>query len=56
MSNVARMEVSMNEIENKTIKGELKYKDTTILTYRIEYPEIIKLKNFYWLNKFLVIY
>lgn len=31
----------MNTIEKKIIKGELKYKNTVILTYKIEYPEII---------------
>lgn len=31
----------MNTIEKREIKNELKYKNTVILTYRIEYPEII---------------
>lgn len=31
----------MNQIEKKTIKGELKYKNTVILTYKIEYPQMI---------------
>lgn len=31
----------MNIIKKREIKNELKYKDTVILTYRIEYPEII---------------
>lgn len=31
----------MNIIEKREIKNELKYKNTVILTYRIEYPEII---------------
>lgn len=31
----------MNEIEKRELKGELKYKDTVILTYRIEYPEVV---------------
>lgn len=31
----------MNIIKKCEIKNELKYKDTVILTYRIEYPEII---------------
>lgn len=31
----------MNQIEKKTLKGELKYKNMVILTYRIEYPEMI---------------
>lgn len=30
----------MNKIINKTLKQELKYKGTTILTYKIQYPEI----------------
>lgn len=30
----------MNKIEKRSIKGELKYKGSTILTYNIEYPEI----------------
>ena len=30
----------MNTIERKELKGELKYKDTVILTYQIQYPEI----------------
>ncbi len=31
----------MNTIEKREIKNELKYKNTVILTYRIEYPAII---------------
>ena len=31
----------MNIIEMRVLNGELKYKNTTILTYNIEYPEII---------------
>lgn len=31
----------MNQIEKKKIKGELKYKNTVILTYKIEYPQMI---------------
>lgn len=31
----------MNQIENKKIKGELKYKNTVILTYKIEYPQMV---------------
>lgn len=31
----------MNNVENKVLKGELKYKDTVVLTYNIEYPEIV---------------
>lgn len=31
----------MNQIEKKIIKGELKYKNTVILTYKIEYPQMI---------------
>ncbi len=31
----------MNQIQKKTLEGELKYKDTVILTYKIEYPVII---------------
>lgn len=31
----------MNQIQKKTLEGELKYKDTIILTYKIEYPVII---------------
>lgn len=30
----------MNNIEKRVLKDELKYKNTTILTYKIEYPEI----------------
>lgn len=30
----------MNVIEKRELKNELKYNDTVILTYRIEYPEI----------------
>lgn len=29
-----------NQIEKRELKNEFKYKDTVILTYRIEYPEI----------------
>jgi len=32
----------MNEIETRVLKKELSYKGTVILTYKIEYPEIIK--------------
>lgn len=31
----------MNKIEKRELKGELKYKDTVVLTYKIEYPEMI---------------
>lgn len=31
----------MNHIISKTLKGELKYQNTVILTYKISYPEII---------------
>lgn len=31
----------MNRIAKRELKDELKYKDTIILTYRIEYPEIV---------------
>lgn len=31
----------MNKIEKRELKDALKYKDTVILTYRIEYPEIV---------------
>lgn len=31
----------MNKIENRELKNELKYKDTVILTYKIQYPEIV---------------
>lgn len=31
----------MNKIEKRELKGELKYKNTTILTYKIAYPEIV---------------
>ena len=31
----------MNKIENRILKGELKYKNTVVLTYEIEYPEIV---------------
>lgn len=31
----------MNRIRTKTLSGELKYKNTVILTYKIEYPEIV---------------
>jgi len=31
----------MNVIEMKVLNGELKYKNTTVLTYNIEYPEIV---------------
>ena len=34
----------MNQIEKKTIKGEMKYKNIVILTYKIEYPQIISSK------------
>lgn len=37
----------MNEIEKKTIKGELKYKNTIILTYKIDYPQMIFSKYTY---------
>lgn len=32
--------IFLNTIERKELKGELKYKDTVILTYQIQYPEI----------------
>lgn len=31
----------MNKIENRILKGNLEYKNTVILTYKIEYPQII---------------
>lgn len=31
----------MNEIKNIELKNELKYKDTVILTYKIQYPKIV---------------
>lgn len=37
----------MNQIEKKTLKGELKYKNTVILTYKIEYPQMIISKYTY---------
>lgn len=37
----------MNQIEKKTIKGELKYKNTVILTYKIEYPQMISSRYTY---------
>ncbi len=42
----------MNNIEKREIKNELKYKDTVILTYRIEYPEIVASNYFYGKNAF----
>lgn len=37
----------MNQIEKKIIKGELKYKNTIILTYKIEYPQMFFSKYTY---------
>lgn len=31
----------MNKIEKRELKDELKFEDTVVLTYRIEYPEIV---------------
>lgn len=42
----------MNIIKKCEIKNELKYKDTVILTYRIEYPEITSSNYCYGKNKF----
>ncbi|MCI8412109.1 MAG: DUF3298 and DUF4163 domain-containing protein [Clostridia bacterium] len=40
----------MFNIEKKVIRGELKYKETVILTYDIEYPQIFS--NYYDTRKF----
>ena len=37
----------MNQIENVTLIKELKFNDTVILKYRIEYPQIINTKHSY---------
>lgn len=42
----------MNKIVNRELKGELKYKNTTILTYKIEYPEMISSTYNYGKNIF----
>lgn len=42
----------MNKIEKRELKDELKYKDTVILTYRIEYPEIVSSDYNYGKNIF----
>ncbi len=42
----------MNIIEKRKIKNELKYKNTVVLTYRIEYPEIISSNYCYGKNAF----
>lgn len=45
----------MFKIEKKIIQGELKYKDTVIATYKIEYPQIVspyyKVQKFNLLNE-----
>lgn len=40
----------MFKIEMKTLKNELKYKETVILTYEIEYPQVYS--DYYNTNKF----
>lgn len=42
----------MNKIEKRELKGKLKYKDTTVLTYKIEYPEMISSNYDYGKNSF----
>lgn len=42
----------MNKIEKRELKGELKYKNTTVLTYKIEYPEMISSNYDYGKNIF----
>ena len=42
----------MNEIINRTLSQELKYKGTVILTYKIQYPEIKETKYVYGKEKF----
>lgn len=42
----------MNIIEKRELKNELKYKDSVILTYRIEYPEITSSKYCIGKNNF----
>lgn len=37
----------MNQIENITVKKELKYNDTVVLKYIIEYPQIVSTKYMY---------
>lgn len=42
MCNFIKLEVFyMNQIRTKVLNGELKYDNTVILTYKIEYPEMI---------------
>ena len=47
----------MNKIEKREIKDELKYKNTVVLTYKIEYAQIteteyeIGKRNFNYYNK-----
>lgn len=42
----------MNRIEKRELKDELKYKDTVILTYKIEYPEIVSSDYNYCMDVF----